>query len=186
MLTLINPVSINSNDYLLCVKTMLEEVIAYYRLNGDNSVKVAFAGLELTDFAGLKDYLANYQLIKEAEPSLEHLLGFNLSIPFDFKLDCKQDINLTILIRSDYCTDTKIKQNKIFDFLRFTLLQGTFFWSGEVATDINSLNTVNVNPRKYRIGSFIETNQKDWYQASLVDNHVISQMNYKFKIFKNN
>lgn len=186
MLSTIQPISTNSNDYLLCVKTMLEEVITYYRLNGNNSAKVAFNGLELTDFAGLKDYLANYQLIKESKPTLEHLLGFSLSIPFDFKIDCRQDINLTILLRSEYCSDTKIKQNKIIDFLRFTLLQSSFFWSGEIATDINLANNLNSNSKKYRIGSFSELSLKDWYQTMLVENYVISQMNYKFKIFKNN
>lgn len=183
-----NSISVNTNDYLLSVKTMLEELILYYRVpfNADNTTVTAFNGLELTDFAGLNDFFANYIKIKEIRPNLEHLLGFSVFIPFDFDENCKQDIILTLLIRSEWCTDTKIKQNRLIDYIRFTLLERDFFWSGDIATDINSSNTQNENVSNYRIASFSEYNQKDWFITQLQDNYIISQMSFKFKIFKNN
>lgn len=184
MINIENKININSNDFLLSVKTMFEEIIKYYRLNGDYTIKTAFDGLFLTEFAGLNDYISNYSKLKQNNLNLNHLIGFNLSIPFDFSFDCKQDVILTVLIRSEYCTDTRILQNKIYDVMRYTLLDNRFFWSGEIATDFEVTNQTNTNITKYRIASFSEYNQKDWLQTRIDDNYIISQQTYKFKIFK--
>jgi len=182
--TTLPPIKVNTNDFLLSIKQLLTEVILYYRANGDYTQKQVFMGLELTNFAGLDDFLASYPKIKEAKPNLEHLLGFSLIVPFDFDFSCKQDVILAVLIRSEYCSDTIVKQNRLNDFLRWTVLDKNFFWSGEIATDFEASNLINSNPSQYRITNFTEYEQKNWIQSQLKDNYVVSQMSFKLKIFK--
>lgn len=190
MLSDIRITKINSNDYYLAVKTMLEEVINYFQglpsNNQNNSIIEAFTNLKLTEFAGLEYFTANFQKQKELNPNLETLLGFELKIPSNFDLGCNQDIELTLLFQSEYCTDIKLKQNKLFDIFRYTLKDNCFFWQGEIATDIDTTNSSNQNISKYRITNFQEIQNQNWVQSQFdqKSNYIFSQQQYKFKIFK--
>lgn len=190
MLSDIRITKINSNDYYLAVKTMLEEVINYFQFipsnNQNNSIIEAFTNLKLTEFAGLEYFTANFQKQKELNQDLETLLAFELKIPSNFDLGCNQDLELTLLFQSEYCTDIKLKQNKLFDIFRYTLKENSFFWQGEVATDIDQANTNNLNASKYRITNFSEIDGKNWVQSQFdtKSNYIFSTQTYKFKIFK--
>jgi hypothetical protein len=184
MLNITNEIEINSNDYILSVKTLFEEIILYGR--GQNLLtKASFNGLEMTEFAGLNYAFANYNEIKKTKPNLETLLGFSLNIPTNFDLQCNQKIELGIVLRSEWCSDIILKQNKIFDTLRYILTYQDFFWDGEVATNINLTNTQNTDISKYRINHFEEINQSKWIQSQSQDNYIISQQFYTFLIHKN-
>lgn len=185
MINITNEIEINSNDYILAVKTLFEELIFYFR-NKTNLTKASFDGLELTDFAGLNYVFANYQEIKKARTNLETLLGFSISIPNDFDIECRNKINLDLILRSEICSDITLKQNHIFDYLRYSLTDRQFFWQGKIATDINNTNSENINSTDYTISNFIEVNQDRWIQSQLQDNYVISQQSYTFNIHRNN
>ena len=189
MLSNILPIRINSNDFDLAVKTMLEEIITYYRIlpvtDSNYSQNIAFLGLEVVDFAGLNYIYSNYQELKKTKPNLEHLIGFSIKVPTDFDKSCNNNIELTLAVRSQYCTDVILKQNKIFDILRYTLTQKDFYFESNIATDILPNNLSNTNQTKYRLNFFTETNQNQWIRSQSDDqNYINSIQKYNFKIIK--
>jgi hypothetical protein len=192
MINIENTITINSNDYILAIKTLLEELIQFYRIvpviatvPTPNLTTKSFDGAEPTDFAGLNYVFANYQELKLTKTTLETLLGFDIVIPSNFDLECNNKIQVDIILRSEVCSDIILKQNRIFDFIRYTLTDSNFYWSGGIATNINSTNTQNIDISNYRINNFSEINQQKWVQTQTKDNYVVSQQSYQFLIHKN-
>jgi hypothetical protein len=191
MINIENTIVINSNDYIIAIKTLLEEFILHYRIVPSvntvltpNLTTKSFDGVETTKSAGLNYVFSNYQEIKKNLPNLENLIGYYLSIPTNFDLDCNNKIQLDIIIRSEWCSDIVLKQNRIFDYLRYTLTDRNFNWQGPVATDINDTNTQNTDVNNYLINNFYEIEPKKWIQSQLQDNYVVSQQSYTFLIHK--
>lgn len=183
MININDKVIINSNDYFLAFKTLLEEMILFYRASSDPFVKDIFNSTEVTENAGISYHFNNYQKLQEDITTLKHLIGFDLTIPNAFDFGCNNKLEVTLAIKSEWCSDTVLLQNKLFDLLRYTLKNQTFYWEGEIATDVNSTNDQNTNTRKYRIITFSEINPNVWGQSRLSDNYVLSQMNFTFNIF---
>jgi hypothetical protein len=75
-----------------------------------------------------------------------------------------------------------LKQNRIFDFIRYTLTDKNFYWQGDIATNINATNTQNIDVSSYRINNFSEINQQKWVQTQTKDNYVVSQQSFQFLI----